>query len=588
MKIKSHYLTIMLILLFSYFSYCDTFMKLENYVEDYIFQEQHSADSEIIILGVDDKSLDEFGAFPWDRQVYADLINKLSLGNPSAIGIDLLFSNESNSPESDEALIEAIKKAGNVVLASYANIDSNSNDIRNIKAASLEEPMESLKAVSKSGFINVLTNEEDDQVIRKFMETITYNDEELKSFSYTIYKEALSNTSQEDPLPDGLKEQWKKNYIDFIGEPGTIEYHSIADVINDEIPTDYFENKIILIGPYTLGLQDRFTTSASRYNQMYGIEIHANLIQNYLNNNFKTAISPKINVLILLLLGLISYLAFKKLRQPKASILMFLFIGLYLFLVNTAYNNGIIIKIIYPLLLIVLINIMLIIYSYIEEYLKRRQVTDMFGKYVAPQVVEQILKGGQESLHLGGVRRMITALFVDIRGFTPLSEKAEPEEIVDILNDYLNLTAESIFKYEGTLDKFIGDATMAIYNAPIELEDHAYRAVQTAWAMKQGSYILQEKLEKKFGKGVQFGIGINTGYAVVGNIGAKFRMDYTAIGDTVNTAARLESNAKAGQIILSKSTYELVKDKVEVTPLGEIKVKGKEQGIEIYQLEKVI
>ena len=212
----------------------------------------------------------------------------------------------------------------------------------------------------------------------------------------------------------------------------------------------------------------------------------------------------------------------------------------------------------------------------------------MFGKYVAPQVVEQILKGSQESLHLGGIRRMITALFVDIRGFTPLSEKAEPEEIVDILNDYLNLTAESIFKYEGTLDKFIGDATMAIYNAPIELEDHAYRAVQTAWAMKQGSYILQEKLEKKFGKGVQFGIGINTGYAVVGNIGAKFRMDYTAIGDTVNTAARLESNAKAGQILLSKSTYELVKDKVEVTPLGEIKVKGKEQGIEIYQLEKVI
>ena len=588
MKIKSHYLAILLILLFSFFSYIDKFMKLENYIEDSIFQEQHSSDSQIIILGIDDKSLDELGAFPWDRKVYADLINKLSLGKPSVIGIDILFSTESNSLESDEALVEAIKKAGNVVLASYANIDSSKNDVRNLKSSALEEPMEPLKAVSKSGFINVLTNEEDDQVIRKFIETISYEDNLLESFSYTIYKEALSKNSQANNLPANLSEAWKRNYIDFVGEPGTIEYHSIVDVLNDEIPMDYFENKIILIGPYTLGLQDRFITSASRYNQMYGIEIHANLIQNYLDNNFKTAISPEINVLILLILGLISYLAFMKLRQPKASIHMFLFIGLYLFLINTAYNSGIIIKIIYSLLLIVLINIMLIIYSYIEEYLKRRQVTDMFGKYVAPQVVEQILKGGQESLHLGGVRRMITALFVDIRGFTPLSEKAEPEEIVDILNDYLNLTAESIFKYEGTLDKFIGDATMAIYNAPIELEDHAYRAVQTAWAMKQGSYILQEKLEKKFGKGVQFGIGINTGFAVVGNIGAKFRMDYTAIGDTVNTAARLESNAKAGQILLSKSTYELVKDKVEVTPLGEIKVKGKEQGIEIYQLEKVI
>jgi adenylate cyclase len=226
-------------------------------------------------------------------------------------------------------------------------------------------------------------------------------------------------------------------------------------------------------------------------------------------------------------------------------------------------------------------------YKYLDELLERRRVTSIFGRYVAPQVVTELLKGGEESQQLGGTRKEITVLFVDIRGFTPMSEKAQPEEVVAILNDYLDLCARSIFKYGGTLDKFIGDATMAIFNAPMNLEDHALKAVQTAWAMKEGAESLRISLEERFGHSVQFGIGINTGYAIVGNIGSKSRMDYTAIGDTVNTSARLESNAKAGQILLSQATYELVKDKIKASYLGEISVKGKTQGIQVYQLEGV-
>lgn len=588
MKIKSQYLALVLILLFSIFSYYDIFVKLENYVEDSQFQEQKYSDSQIVILGIDEKSLEEFGTFPWDRRVYSELIDMLAEGKPKAIGVDIIFSDNSPSPESDMALIDSIENAGNVILASYVNIDSNDKDMRNIVVSTFEEPMEALKSVSKNGFINVFPNDKDGEIIRRFYDTVDYNGEKINSFSYEIYKEAVKNGLNSGNLFVKQEGIWNKNYIDFSGKPGTFEYHSISDVFQGTIDPLYFEGKIILIGPYTVGLQDRFFTAASRYDQMYGIEIHANLIQNYINNNFKAYASDRVNLFVLIILGIASYILFKKLTPSKASILLIIFMGLYLVLANVLYNRGSIIKIVYVLLLMFSINIMLIIYSYIEEYLERRKITDTFGKYVAPQVVEEILKGGEKSLNLGGVRRFITVLFVDIRGFTPLSEKAQPEEIVDILNDYLNLTAESIFKEGGTLDKFIGDATMAIYNAPLDLEDHAYKAVKSAWAMKQGSIALQEKLEKKFGKSVQFGIGINTGYAVVGNIGAKFRMDYTAIGDTVNTSARLESNAKPGQILLSKSTYELVKDKVQVTPLGEIKVKGKENGVEIYQLEKVI
>ena len=179
-------------------------------------------------------------------------------------------------------------------------------------------------------------------------------------------------------------------------------------------------------------------------------------------------------------------------------------------------------------------------------------------------------------------------MFVDIRGFTPLSESLQPEQVVDILNEYLNLTTQSIFKNNGTLDKFIGDATMAVFNAPFDLEDYEMCALRTARDIVAGAKALEASCEARYGKKVSFGVGVNCGDAVVGNIGCDFRMDYTAIGDTVNTAARLESNAKPGQVLISQKIYERVKDKdVEAEPIGEIPLKGKSKGLFVYRLMKV-
>jgi adenylate cyclase len=169
-----------------------------------------------------------------------------------------------------------------------------------------------------------------------------------------------------------------------------------------------------------------------------------------------------------------------------------------------------------------------------------------------------------------------------------MSEKLSPEQVVEILNDYLDLTSTSIFKFGGTLDKFIGDATMAIFNAPLDLDDYVFKAVCTALEMRKGADRLKETMTEKFGTAVSFGIGVNCGPAVVGNIGATFRMEYTAIGDTVNTAARLESNAKPGQILISEAVYERVKHKVMVTPIGEIPLKGKSKGVFVYQLDSLV
>ena len=173
---------------------------------------------------------------------------------------------------------------------------------------------------------------------------------------------------------------------------------------------------------------------------------------------------------------------------------------------------------------------------------------------------------------------------MDIRGFTPLSESLKPAEVVEILNEYLNLTTNAIFKNSGTLDKFIGDATMAVFNAPFDLDDYEYKAVCAAWDIVAGAKELEQKCMERFGKSVAFGVGVNCGEAVVGNIGCDFRMDYTAIGDTVNTAARLESNAKRGQVLISEHIYQRVKDRVKVQEIGEIPLKGKSQGVCVYEL----
>ena len=218
----------------------------------------------------------------------------------------------------------------------------------------------------------------------------------------------------------------------------------------------------------------------------------------------------------------------------------------------------------------------------------KRSIEKAFSKYVAPQVVAEISKDGSYELKLGGEKRDVAVLFVDIRGFTPLSESLEPEQVVDILNGYLALTTNCIFRHGGTLDKFIGDATMAVFNAPFDTEDYIYKAICTAWDIVQGGNRIEKEFLERYGKHVGFGVGVNCGPAVVGNIGCDFRMDYTAIGDTVNTAARLEANAPRGTVYISEYVYEQVKDRIKVEDVGEIPLKGKSKGVYVYSVTEVI
>jgi adenylate cyclase len=373
-----------------------------------------------------------------------------------------------------------------------------------------------------------------------------------------------------------------------VGKPGDFEYYSFYKVLNGDIPADYFAGKIILIGPYSYGMLDQYVTPTDYKQSMNGVEIHANIIQNFLEGNFKRNASPVVNIALVVIPGMLSFIVFYKSRPLLASMILFLLLTIYIAISIAAFRIlGLAVYLFYPLMLMIIIYFSTLAGKYMLELFERNRITGIFGKYVAPEVVKHIIEGGEDSLKLGGTKKEITVMFVDIRGFTPLSEKVEPDVLVSLLNEYFNVTVSSIFNFSGTLDKFIGDATMAVFNAPLPLNDHAFKAINAALEMKTKSAALEKKIYDEYGLVLRFGIGINTGEAVTGNIGTGFRMEYTAIGDTVNTAARLESNAKPGEILISSSTYELVKDRVKAVFYGELNLKGKDRPFPVYKVARI-
>jgi adenylate cyclase len=242
-------------------------------------------------------------------------------------------------------------------------------------------------------------------------------------------------------------------------------------------------------------------------------------------------------------------------------------------------------NILYPLFTTSTVYIALVVVYYRSEERSRKWITSLFGKYVSPMVIDNLIKN-PESIKLGGEKRDITVFFSDIRGFTSISERLEPEELVHILNEYLTEMTSIIIKNQGLVDKYMGDAIMAFWGAPLEQTDHAEMACLSSLEMIDKLRELQSRWKKKGLPSFDIGIGLNSGEAIVGNMGSKSRFDYTAIGDNVNLASRMENLNKvySTSIILTENTYKIIKDKFETRKLDIVKVKGREKPILIYEL----
>jgi len=572
------------------FCYNDLFFAINSLYTDKVYQRSRGVNQSIKIIAIDEKTIAEYGPFgAWDRSVYADVLDKLG-DYPAVVGFDIMFLSEM-SEEGDELLKEAALENGNVVFASHINFDTVVEKDANGKFAInkfyvKEVNLPFTKDEVTTGFVNVSADE--DGVVRRVIPTYRNEntDETYTGFSYEIYKKYCKNKgiTPVSPKTDSKNSMW----IYYAGKPFDYEAVSMADLLSGKVDPRVFTDCIVLVGAYANGLQDQFSVPNSA-NEMFGVEINANIIQGYLDGAFPL---PADRVWISVITGLIVFavfLLFSKVGLKWGTPVLVLLEALTVILgINLFTKADIIIPGVYLLVFIFLDYIFALIIKYVSESVQKRKIASAFRKYVAPQVVDGIMKSGQYKITLGGENRDIAVLFVDIRGFTPLSESLKPEEVVEILNEYLNLTTNSIFKNGGTLDKFIGDATMAVFNAPFDLPDYEMSALRTAKDIVAGAKALEKSCMERFGRKVTFGVGVNCGEAVVGNIGCDFRMDYTAIGDTVNTAARLESNAKPSQVLISEKIYERVKDKgVKVEPIGEIPLKGKSKGVFVYQLTEI-
>jgi len=566
-------------------------------VSDAWYRDFQTSDGDIVLVGIDQRALEEIGPYEqWGRDIIASAVEYLNDSEdcrPAAIALDVLYTGEKD-PDVDAWLAGAAGEYGNVVVACAAQFEDAFVEREDgslyrdrFAIAAFEEPYDALKETAAPGHINVMLDT--DGVLRHHLLSFRLADgREVLSMALTAaekFRDFHGLGPVERP-PVDRNGFW---YVPFCGGPGDLsESISVADLLTGEVPADYFAGKIVLIGPYAPGLQDSYVTAADHAQPMYGVEFQANAIQALLWGNYKREAGEAVQLAVLFCLLLAGFLCFWR-RPVWLSTAAWVLIGAgWLGLCKWAYAMGWILHVLWVPVGITVLYAGSLAANYIRAAVERQKVTSTFQRYVAPEIVRELLKEG-EALELGGKQVNIAVLFVDVRGFTTMSEMLEPGQVVEILNRYLTLISDCILSNHGTLDKFVGDAAMAFWGAPLPQEDYVMKAARAAMDMVEGSQALSKELMETFGRTVSFGIGIHVGEAVVGNIGSLRRMDYTAIGDTVNTAARLEANAPGGTIYISRAVADALEGRVETTSLGSsIRLKGKKDGFEILTLNKIL
>ncbi|TAL27449.1 MAG: adenylate/guanylate cyclase domain-containing protein, partial [Nitrospirae bacterium] len=375
--------------------------------------------------------------------------------------------------------------------------------------------------------------------------------------------------------------------VNYYGGGGAITTLSAVDVIKKRLKKEELKDKIVFVGATEIGIYDMRATPVGSV--FPGVEIHATVASNALQNRFILRDGRIIaaEILCMILLPIALTLALSLARTSFIGMIAFIFAAAGYAVLNYSLFNvySIDMSLLYPLSSTAIAFVSSEAYRNLVVEKKNRYLKKAFSSYVSPALVTEIIKN-PDRLALGGEKKEITVLFSDIRGFTSISEKLAPDMLVLLLNEYLGPMTKVVLKNNGTLDKYIGDAIMAIYNAPLDVTDHPEKACRTALEMMAELKEVDARFKAKGMPSIDIGIGINTGHAVVGNMGADMRFDYTAIGDTVNLASRLEGQNKyyGTHIILSEFTAERVKGKFLVREIDLLRVVGKERPVAVFEL----
>ena len=567
--------------------------------------------SPVVVAAMDELSLSEIGKWPWRRRVQAQLVDRLFELGAKAIVYDVIFYEPDNQyPADDRAFARAIRRSKRTVTAfsfDYSTQETIKSDkdgkaVREVKGDVYKgEPVAALAEASVSlGFVNSFPDA--DGNLRRAVLQYTYDDETFNALNLQAVSLATGKAVEEllaglplmDANPGGWGYPGKEVLVNYRGPMKVISAdnsekflfptYSCADIINGLVLEDWIKDKIVLIGATALATYDHYNIPFQ--SQFPGVYFHANIIDNLWADDFLIPVNPLVTIILIFIFALGIGVLIPRVPASLGAVVALVFTGAfwaagYLLMTKKLYY----LELVAPTVSLLGSYITVFFYRFLVEQKEKAGIKKAFGVYVNPHVVDAIAKN-PEALKLGGEQREMTVMFSDVAGFTSISEKLSPQELVHLLNIYLTAMTDTIMKFDGTVDKYEGDAIMAFWGAPLVQPLHAKQACLAVLENRDRLKDLNVELSKKGLQQIFARCGLNTGPMNVGNMGSSQKFNYTVMGDAVNLASRLEgANKQYGTgLMVSETTYEAAKADVEVRELDLLRVKGKNVPIKVLEL----
>jgi adenylate cyclase len=523
----------------------------------------------VAVVAIDTRTFNERPAdqWPYKRRLHARAIQILQEAGASAIAYDVQFTEPTN-PEDDGLLYDAIYRSGRVVLGT-SEIAAGGHT----RILGSDKNVRSARALPASAQYDLDPN----GVIRR----IPYETDGLRTMPVVAYQRAFGH------LPDRSGFGADGAWIDFAGPPGTVATVSFSRLLAHRFPPDLFRGRIVVVGASAPSLQDVHPTSTSGAGEMSGPEVQANAIDTLIRGTPLRPVRDWVNIALIALMALAAPLPGLRWGASRAVAAAVLGTAGFVVAAQLTFNDGHIVAMTYPLAVGLLSTLGVVGIHYFTEVKERRRTRTAFARFVPAAVVDRVLEQAEDGLRLGGEEVLGTVLFSDIRGFTTFSESHHAQEVIDILNRYLTEMTDAIMGHGGTLIAYLGDGIIAIFGAPLEQADHADRAIAAAEEMlgprlaSFNEWMAERGIETPF----KMGIGINSGHFMAGNVGSQDRLEYTVIGDTVNTAARMEGLTKGSghSMFIAESTrFMVVGDPPPLVYAGEFAIRGREAKMKIW------
>src|SRR3954447_9498988 len=527
----------------------------------------------VVLVLVDGKTFSDLPKLQWPypRRDQARVLDRIAAGRPRAIGEDIQYT-EPASARDDNALVLAVRRAGHVVLSTTETDRHGHTRILGGDAF--------LKRIGARPGSTLYRADPGDTVRH-----VAYALNGLQSFGLVTAGVAQGRTIPVSALPGG------QAWIDFRGPPGTFPAYSFSDVLGGKVPASAFRGRTVIVGASATSLQDLHATSTTGDMLMAGPEVQANVVATALDGFPLTSSSHGVDLLLVVLMGLVIPVAALRMGPVKALGLGAVLGVVYLVLVQVGFDRGVVFPVTYPMAALILSGLGALAVQGSLAALERARTQVIFGRFVPEPVVEEVLRRADDDLRLGGTRREVTVMFSDLRGFTSFAEQRDPALVIEILHRYLTEMTDAIMGHGGTLVTYMGDGIMAVFGAPLDQPDHADRALDAAREMA-GPRLRRFNAwlrERGGGEGFRMGIGLNTGPVMSGNVGSERRMEYTTIGDTTNTAARLEGATKGTpyQVFVAESTRaKLGRPAPDLVRHGELPVRGRSEGVLVWGVEE--